>query len=495
MMVRTGATRAGATLCCLLLAGCALSARPQTQASASEAAASRSPLQVERELAARVDAERAAQRIRELCALGPRMGGTRSGERAAAYLRTAFESMGLEVQVAEDLPAKACHEESAWHVTARPEHGEPFELASAWPYGFSPSASGSAQLTLDPAAAGALLAEGVLRGRDGPRPAVVLVDGLTTEDGRYPVVQHLRRRGGDPLPHFGLSRADGEKLRALLAQGEHVAIEFALEAEIREAAPLTVVARLPARGASTGWSNEHLLFCAHGDSDAGGPGADDNASGVATVLEIAQAWSEGVASGAIAAPQHDVRFAIWGSEIHSSRAYLERRGEQDGELLGVLNFDQAGFGSGADRVFIEPDDLPANQRMARTLIAVLRDHAAPQGEPPAGFPSQWASVKSLDGTDSYVFSDAPAFRERSLPAMTVYTSAWGTPAEHPRTPDMPGESWDQRDLVAVDYDVTYHSAGDTPQNTTDREPWNTAWCARVALLAARRYLSGTESAP
>jgi hypothetical protein len=53
---------------------------------------------------------------------------------------------------------------------------------------------------------------------------------------------------------------------------------------------------------------------------------------------------------------------------------------------------------------------------------------------------------------------------------------------------MPGESWSERDQVYVDYDLYYHSAGDTPENTTDREPWNMAWCARVALLGARRWL-------
>lgn len=479
----------------ILLAGCAateLARKPGLQGAAQSRTLA--PLEVERELAARVDHERAARRVRALCALGPRMGGTRSGERAAMYLRDAFAEIGLEVQVRRDPPLR-CHEESAWRVTVKPEHAEAFALESAWPYGFSPSSKGKARLALEPTDGCALLAEGPLRARGGPRPAVVLADGSVTDDGRFPVVLHLRGRERDPVPHFGLSRAEGERLRALLSAGAGVTIDFELAAEIREAEPLTVVARLPGREASAGWNSDHLLVCAHGDSDAGGPGADDNASGVAAVLEVAQAWSAAVASGEVEPPQREVRFAVWGSEIHSSRAYLAGRGSEDGELLGVLNFDQAGFGSGADRVHVEPDDVPANQRLARTLCAVLRDHVAPGGEPPGPFPAEWASVKSLGGTDSYVFSDSDSFRERGLPAMTVYASAWGTPAEHPRTVGMPGESWRERGAVQVDYDVHYHSAGDTPENTTDREPWNTAWCARVALLGARRFLAGTEQAP
>jgi hypothetical protein len=70
----------------------------------------------------------------------------------------------------------------------------------------------------------------------------------------------------------------------------------------------------------------------------------------------------------------------------------------------------------------------------------------------------------------------------------LFTSAWGKPEEHPKTPGMPGESWSDRDRVSVDYDNYYHSSGDTPENTTDREPWNVGWCARVGAIAAGRWL-------
>ena len=83
----------------------------------------------------------------------------------------------------------------------------------------------------------------------------------------------------------------------------------------------------------------------------------------------------------------------------------------------MLNFDQAGYGSGADRVHVEPDDVPANAPMVRTLFAVLSDHAPPEASEGHGaFPREWASVRSLGGTDSYVFSASPAFRERGASA-------------------------------------------------------------------------------
>ena len=127
-----------------------------------------------------------------------------------------------------------------------------------------------------------------------------------------------------------------------------------------------------------------------------------------------------------------------------------------------------------------PTSAPENERA---------QPATPSTPAGSDFPLHWSTNKSLDGTDSYVFSGSSLFRERGLPAVTVFASAWGAPAEHPRTQGMQGESWRQRELVSVDYDVHYHSAGDTPENTTDREPWNMAWCARVAMLGTWRYLN------
>lgn len=435
----------------------------------------------ERALVAGVSETRANSEVRRLVMLGPRMGGTRSGDAAAMYLAESFEGLGLETRVLED-DARWCHEEHSWRVALewRDEAGELQErvLESAWPYGFSPSAEGRAPLTLEVSEGAAQLA------RRNPRPkkqlAVALVDGGSTEDGLYTRVQHLRRGDQNTVPVFGLGSIDGGEARDLLEAGNEVYVTYALDAEIYEAAPKTVEARLaPRAGAAPGY----FLVCAHGDSDAGGPGADDNASGEAIVLEMARAWSAAIAEDPEARPARELRFVIWGSEIHSTRDYLERALDEEAPLLGVLNFDQAGFGSGADQLNIEPDDLPANVGFVLTAAGVLEDFA---GQP--GFPERWATNKSLGGTDSYVFSSSSDFREGGKPAVSLFTSAWNTPEEHPRTEGMPGESWTERDVVAVDYDAYYHSSGDIPQNTTDKEPWNMGWCARVGLLTLDRWL-------
>ncbi|HJO26426.1 MAG TPA: M28 family peptidase [Planctomycetota bacterium] len=448
-------------------------------------------------LVAGVDEARAQRHVRELVKLGPRMGGTSSGERAAAWLERAFSAAGLSVEVFEDSP-RWCHGDESWKVTliSGPEQEV---LTGAWPWGFSPASSGEAPLTLELTSATpqALLAtrpparqrRGAASDTSAPTPAVVLVDGDTTLDGAYPVLQHLRAGGDNPYPVFGISRPTGQRLRAALASGAQVALRWSLETTIKRAAPRTVVASIPAREPAADAPQAaaerrgHILFCAHGESDAGGPGAADNASGEAVLLEIASSWAAAIRAGKAPAPAREVRFAVWGSEIHSSGDYRKRCEKNGQTILAVINYDQAGYGSGADQLNLEPDDLAANVPLIRACLAVLADY---RGH--AGFPARWATNKSLGGTDSYVFSSSRSFRRGARPALTLFTSAWGRPETHPRTAGMPGHSWEDNDRVTVDYDNYYHSAGDTPENTTDREPWNMGWCARVGLLGAQRWL-------
>ncbi|MBM3977981.1 MAG: Zn-dependent exopeptidase M28, partial [Planctomycetes bacterium] len=349
-----------------------------------------------------------------------------------------------------------------------------------------PSAHGRAPLALE-ATAGAVL----LASRIGPRseqsgaPALVLVDQPLSRDGEYPVLRSLARSDANLFPVFGISARESAQLRAAVAAGARVEIEYELESLNRRAAPRTLVARLPARaGAAPG----HLLLCAHGDSDAGGPGANDNASGVAIVLEVARALRGAIAAGEIEPPARELRFAIWGSEIHSSRAYLASLEQDPSPCLGVFNFDQSGYGSGAENLHLEPDDLPANRALVLELVGLL----AERRELP-GWPARFATNKSLGGTDSYVFSNSARFKEGAIPALTIFTSAWDKPESHPRTAGMPGESWSDAPTVAVDWDDYYHSTGDTPENTTDKEPHNMGWCARVAALGALRYAEGLDA--
>lgn len=98
-----------------------------------------------------------------------------------------------------------------------------------------------------------------------------------------------------------------------------------------------------------------LELGAHYDTVAYSPGADDNSSGVAALLEVAR-----IAAGS--RPRKTLRFCFFGAEevgLKGSQAHVESlRGSQETRLAGLINLDGVGFtsrGPGSQR---EPDGVP-----------------------------------------------------------------------------------------------------------------------------------------
>lgn len=115
----------------------------------------------------------------------------------------------------------------------------------------------------------------------------------------------------------------------------------------------------PAPTSSAGWSNiiaeirgnespgEVILVCAHFDAVAGSPGADDNASGVAGVLEIARRLAE---PSFRASTARTVRFALFnleeiglvGSRHHAQASQARARAGGD-RIVAVINLEMIGY--------------------------------------------------------------------------------------------------------------------------------------------------------
>jgi len=115
----------------------------------------------------------------------------------------------------------------------------------------------------------------------------------------------------------------------------------------REVEAGSVVGWLP--GADTALRGEYVLVGAHLDHVGNWPvlmpGADDNASGSATVIEIARA-----AARLSPAPRRSLLFVLFGGEetgLLGSKALVERPPQGLGRCVGVYNLDMVGAGTGA----------------------------------------------------------------------------------------------------------------------------------------------------
>ncbi|MBX9949409.1 MAG: M20/M25/M40 family metallo-hydrolase [Candidatus Obscuribacterales bacterium] len=130
-------------------------------------------------------------------------------------------------------------------------------------------------------------------------------------------------------------------------------------------------------GTKTGMGENRSLFiiCAHLDSvnhddepNGRAPGADDNATGSATVIAIAEAVAD-------VSLLHDVRFVLFGGEeqnLFGSEAYVNELSDEDkARLLGVINIDMAGSNNGP-----VPAVLLEGSEVSRSVMEKLAQAAA-----------------------------------------------------------------------------------------------------------------------
>jgi len=145
-----------------------------------------------------------------------------------------------------------------------------------------------------------------------------------------------RAREGAPGFAFMLSPARGRALAHRVARGERLRARVHLRVDLRWPGQLKmVVAEIP----GTRIRDQDVVFTAHLDHPA--PGANDNASGSAALLEIARVLVTLIRQGKIAPPLRTIRF-WWVTEIEGTYRYFFAHPEQAERLLINITIDQAG---------------------------------------------------------------------------------------------------------------------------------------------------------
>jgi Zn-dependent M28 family amino/carboxypeptidase len=130
------------------------------------------------------------------------------------------------------------------------------------------------------------------------------------------------------IPAVTITAALGEAL----ASARDATVRIEVRTRTRRTTSRNVVAE------RTG-SGRVLVVGAHLDSVGSGPGINDNATGVAALVELAKALGRH-------APQLRVRLTFWGAEelgLHGSRAYVRQLPPAErARIVGYLNFDMLG---------------------------------------------------------------------------------------------------------------------------------------------------------
>jgi aminopeptidase YwaD len=135
-------------------------------------------------------------------------------------------------------------------------------------------------------------------------------------------------------------------LRGRLAHGETIRLHAVVKAGQHPGAYNIVTATIP--GADPKLREEEIAFSCHLDHQR--PGANDNASGCVTILEVARTLQKLITEGKLARPARTLRF-IWPPEIEGTTTLLNARPEFASRIKAVVHMDMVGGGPATKAIF------------------------------------------------------------------------------------------------------------------------------------------------
>jgi aminopeptidase YwaD len=145
---------------------------------------------------------------------------------------------------------------------------------------------------------------------------------------------------------FMVSLKMARGMRERLAHGEKITLHAVVKAGQHAGNYEVVTATIP--GSDPKLKEEEIAFSCHLDHQR--PGANDNASGCVTILEVARTLQKLIAEGKLARPARTIRF-IWPPEIEGTLALLNGKPEFAKRIKAVVHMDMVGGGPVTKAVF------------------------------------------------------------------------------------------------------------------------------------------------
>ncbi|MDF1538947.1 MAG: DUF4910 domain-containing protein [Candidatus Thorarchaeota archaeon] len=222
---------------------------------------------------------------------------------------------------------------------------------------------------------------------------------------------------------FALTQADGVKMRDWLLEGKTVKVKANVKAELGQGKQGALSALLEGKDKSKEiWLVAHICH-PH-------PGANDNASGSAAILETLRTINHMITSGKIEQPDYSIRF-IWMPEWNGMIEYIHNEMETLSRCKFVINADMVGanpcLSGSIMNMFRTPHSLPStlNNVISHWLcVESDRKHDPSKGGSLAPF--KWQYQPYSAGSDHYMFTDStvsiPAIMLNQFPDKFYHTS-------------------------------------------------------------------------
>ena len=157
---------------------------------------------------------------------------------------------------------------------------------------------------------------------------------------------HLETFSPNKTFAFMVSLKTARGMRERLANGETITLHAMVKAGQHAGDYEVVTAKIP--GGDPKLKDEEIAFSCHLDHQR--PGANDNASGCMTILEVARTLQKLINEGKVARPARTIRF-IWPPEIEGTLALLNGKPEFARRIKAVVHMDMVGGGPETKAVF------------------------------------------------------------------------------------------------------------------------------------------------
>ncbi len=239
---------------------------------------------------------------------------------------------------------------------------------------------------------------------------------------------HLETFSPNKTFDFMVSLKTARALRERLAKGEKIRLHAIVKAGQHPGNYEVVTATIP--GADPKLKDEEIAFSCHLDHQR--PGANDNASGCVTILEIARTLQKLIDEGKLARPARTIRF-IWPPEIEGTLALLNGKPEFAARIKAVVHMDMVGGGPVTKAVFHVtrgPMSLPSFVHdVAWAFAEFINEQSykfAATGSAEYPFVAPEGGKEPLQAQDSaYTMgSDHDVYQDSSFKIPAIYLNDW-----------------------------------------------------------------------
>ena len=238
---------------------------------------------------------------------------------------------------------------------------------------------------------------------------------------------HLSPYNQDNKFAFMISLRLARQYRERLARGEQIMLRAVVKAELRPSNYDVVTAVIP----GTDRAGEEIVYSCHLCHQK--PGANDNASGAAAILETARALSALIRRGEIARPNRTIRF-IWPPEINGTLAFFAQHPEIVRRMKAAVHCDMVGGNYAVTKSVLHVTHTPASlPSSVNTVADIFAEHAIAgslKAATGAGFEDALVSPEGskdslvADITPFQMGSDHDVYQEGSFRVPTIYLRDW-----------------------------------------------------------------------